>query len=136
MYSRLSWQKWFKFLLYYYGFFYDFMILFYYEICDLFQKFFQIFHKTPKKFFNLVIVPAFFKIYPYRNYFMLIHELFTWLCKKVVLSGETQKLNMYQAINHGLNIALENDPRSGKDFVTYIPLIETCTYQINRSNIY
>lgn len=43
---------------------------------------------------------------------------------------------MYQAINHGLNIALENDPRSGKDSVTYVPLIETCTYQISRSNIY
>lgn len=56
---------------------YDFMILFYYEICDLFQKFFQIFHKIPKKFFNSIIVPAFFKIYPYRNYFMLTHELFT-----------------------------------------------------------
>ncbi|KYM95206.1 2-oxoisovalerate dehydrogenase subunit beta, mitochondrial [Cyphomyrmex costatus] len=30
----------------------------------------------------------------------------------VLLLGETQKLNMYQAINHGLNIALENNPRS------------------------
>lgn len=33
-----------------------------------------------------------------------------------MLSGETQKLNMFQAINHGLHIALENDPRSGKNF--------------------
>ena len=39
---------------------------------------------------------------------------------KVVLLGETQKLNMYQAINHGLNITLENNPRSGKDFVVFV----------------
>jgi len=31
-----------------------------------------------------------------------------------MLSGETQKLNMYQAINHALTLTLENDPRSGK----------------------
>ncbi|KYN43431.1 2-oxoisovalerate dehydrogenase subunit beta, mitochondrial [Trachymyrmex septentrionalis] len=33
-------------------------------------------------------------------------------CEKQIVAGETQKLNMYQAINHGLNIALENNPRS------------------------
>lgn len=43
-----------------------------------------------------------------------------YMNKKVVLSGETQKLNMYQAINDGLNIALENDPRSGENFVTLV----------------
>jgi len=39
---------------------------------------------------------------------------------KVVFLGETQKLNMFQAINHGLNITLENNPRSGKDFVVFV----------------
>ncbi|XP_018048809.1 PREDICTED: 2-oxoisovalerate dehydrogenase subunit beta, mitochondrial [Atta colombica] len=33
-------------------------------------------------------------------------------CEKQIVAGETQKLNMYQAINHGLNITLENNPRS------------------------
>jgi len=46
-----------------------------------------------------------------------------------LLSGETQKLNMYQAINHGLNIALENDPRSGEDFfILVFFLTEICNY--------
>ncbi|XP_070167422.1 2-oxoisovalerate dehydrogenase subunit beta, mitochondrial isoform X2 [Polyergus mexicanus] len=33
-------------------------------------------------------------------------------CKRPNITGETQKLNMYQAINHALTLALENDPRS------------------------
>ncbi|KAL6265042.1 hypothetical protein P5V15_005133 [Pogonomyrmex californicus] len=33
-------------------------------------------------------------------------------CERSNNAGETQKMNMYQAINHGLTVALENDPRS------------------------
>lgn len=29
--------------------------------------------------------------------------------------GETEKMNMYQAINHGLRIALKNDPDAGNE---------------------
>lgn len=36
-----------------------------------------------------------------------------YVTRKLCFSGETQKLNMYQAINHGLALALENDPRTG-----------------------
>lgn len=43
-----------------------------------------------------------------------------------MFSGETQEMNMYQAINHGLTLALENDSRTGECFV------HTCFKILNR----
>lgn len=38
-----------------------------------------------------------------------------------MLSGETQEMNMYQAINHGLTLAMEDDARTGEYLVIHVP---------------